>query len=106
MERINIIKISSDAEEMGRMAAFDVSETVKKYINKEGKVNMLFAAAPSQNTFLSSLSKMNIDWSKITCFHLDEYVDLPKGHPNTFEVYLKEHLFKEVKPEKVYFSLC
>ncbi len=74
MERINIIKISSNAEEMGRIAAFDVSEAVKKYINKKGKVNMVFAAAPSQDTFLTSLSAMDIDWSRITCFHLDEYV--------------------------------
>jgi len=103
MERINIIKISADAEEMGRIAAFDVSEAVKKYINKKGKVNMVFAAAPSQDTFLSALSNVDLDWSKITCFHLDEYVDLPRNHPNTFEVYLNEHLFKKVKPGKVYF---
>lgn len=103
MERINIIKISADAEEMGRISAFDVSEAVKKYIDKKGKVNMVFAAAPSQDIFLTSLSVINLDWSKITCFHLDEYVDLPRNHPNTFEVYLNEHLFKKVKPGKVYF---
>jgi len=103
MERINVIKISANAEEMGRIAAFDVSEAIKKYINKKRKLNMVFAAAPSQDTFLASLSAIDIDWSKITCFHLDEYVDLPKNHPNTFEVYLNEHLFKKVKPKKFYF---
>ena len=35
MERINVIKISANAEEMGRIAAFDVSEAIKKYINKK-----------------------------------------------------------------------
>ena len=103
MERINVIKISADAEEMGRIAAFDVAEAIKKNLKEKGKLNMVFAAAPSQDTFLASLSAINLDWSKITCFHLDEYVDLPRNHPNSFEVYLNEHLFEKVKPKKVYF---
>jgi len=103
MERINVIKISADAGEMGKTAALDVAGSIKKHLKKKGKLNMVFAAAPSQDTFLTSLSAMDIDWSKITCFHLDEYVDLPRSHPNTFEVYLNEHLFKKAKPKKVYF---
>ena len=103
MERINVIKIFSNPEEMGRTAALDVAGSIKKHLEKKVKLNMVFAAAPSQNTFLASLSKMDIDWSRITCFHLDEYVDLPRNHPNSFEVYLKEHLFNNLKPKKVYF---
>lgn len=103
MERINIIKVSADADEMGRIAALGVAGSIKKGLEKKGKLNMVFAAAPSQDTFLASLSAINLDWSKIACFHLDEYVDLPRNHPNTFEVYLNEHLFKKVKPRKVYF---
>ncbi len=103
MERISVIKISADAEEMGKAAALDVAGSIKKYLEKKGELNMVFAAAPSQDTFLASLSAINLDWSRITCFHLDEYVDLPRNHPNTFEVYLNEHLFKKVKPKKVYF---
>jgi glucosamine-6-phosphate deaminase len=34
---------------------------------------------------------------------LDDYVDLPRYHPNTFEVYLKEHLFNYVSPRRIYF---
>jgi glucosamine-6-phosphate deaminase len=30
-------------------------------------------------------------------------MDLPRNHPNTFEVYLKEHLFHYVKPRRIYF---
>ena len=65
---------------------------------------MVFAAAPSQNEFLAHLTKnRNIDWSRVTCFHLDDYVDLPRYHPNTFETYLKEHLFDHVNPRRIYF---
>jgi glucosamine-6-phosphate deaminase len=39
----------------------------------------------------------------VTGFHLDDYVDLPRYHPNTFEVYLNEHLFNDVSPRRIYF---
>ena len=89
---------------MGKMAARDVAEAMKRFIREKGKVNMVFAAAPSQNEFLAHLRKeKSIDWSRVTCFHLDDYVDLPRNHPNTFEVYLNEHLFDYVKPRRIYF---
>jgi glucosamine-6-phosphate deaminase len=31
-----------------------------------------------------------IDWSKVTCFHLDEYVGVSDQHPASFQKYLKE----------------
>jgi glucosamine-6-phosphate deaminase len=98
------LSILPTREEMGKMAARDVAEAMKRLMKEKGKVNVVFAAAPSQNEFLAHLRKdKSIHWSKVTCFHLDEYVDLPRTHPNTFEVYLNEHLFNIVKPRKIYF---
>ncbi len=89
---------------MGKAAAKDVATAMKKYLKAKGKVVMVFAAAPSQDEFLSHLVKVRgIKWNKVVCFHLDEYVDLPRNHPNTFEAYLREHLFDLVKPGAVYF---
>ncbi|MDP2971468.1 MAG: 6-phosphogluconolactonase, partial [Deltaproteobacteria bacterium] len=98
------LNILPSREEMGKAAARDVSLAMKRFIKEKGEVVMVFAAAPSQNEFLASLSKTKgIDWSRVICFHLDEYVDLPRHHPNTFEVYLQEHLFSYVHPKAVYF---
>ena len=98
------LNILPTREEMGKIAARDVAEAMKRFIKEKGKVNMVFAAAPSQNEFLANLRKdKRINWSRVTCFHLDDYVDLPRNHPNTFEVYLNEHLFNFVKPRKIYF---
>jgi len=98
------LNIFATRGEMGRAAAKDVSLAMKRFIKEKGKVAIVFAAAPSQNEFLAHLAeKKNLDWSKVVCFHLDEYVDLPRHHPNTFEVYLKEHLFNYVRPKAIYF---
>jgi glucosamine-6-phosphate deaminase len=98
------LNILSNREEMGKAAARDVSGAVRRIIKEKGRATVVFAAAPSQNEFLAHLSGMrSFDWSRVICFHLDEYVDLPRFHPNTFEVYLKEHLFDRVRPKAVYF---
>jgi len=98
------LNVHKTRDEMGRAAAKDVAAAMKKYIKSKGKVVMVFAAAPSQNEFLAHLAKIRaLDWSRVICFHLDEYVDLPRNHPNTFEGYLREHLFDLVNPRTVYY---
>ena len=103
-KRILELNTFSSREEMGKAAARDVAQAMSWFIKEKGKVNVVFAAAPSQDEFLAHLAKnRNIDWARVTCFHLDDYVDLPRYHPNTFEAYLKEHLFDQVNPRRIYF---
>jgi glucosamine-6-phosphate deaminase len=103
-KRILELNILSTRAEMGKMVAGDVARAMNRFIQESGSVNLVFAAAPSQDEFLVHLSaKRDIDWSRVTCFHLDDYVDLPRNHPNTFEVYLQEHLFNHVQPKQVHF---
>ena len=98
------LNVLPNRQEMGKAAARDAAAAMKRFIKEKGKVKVVFAAAPSQNEFLAHLRKdKSIDWSKVICFHLDDYVDLPRNHPNTFEVFLNEHLFNYVKPWKIYF---
>ena len=98
------LKIYRTRDEMGKAAARDVAAAMKRIIRQKGRVNVVFAAAPSQDDFLAHLVKdKSVDWSGVTCFHLDDYVDLPRRHPNTFEVYLNDHLFHYVKPRRVHF---
>jgi glucosamine-6-phosphate deaminase len=102
--RIVELNILPTRDEMGKMAAGDVARAMNRFIKDKGSVNIVFAAAPSQDEFLAHLAKKrNIDWSRVTCFHLDDYVDLPRNHPNTFEVYLQEHIFNRVHPKRIHF---
>ena len=93
------VKVYENADLMGQSAAKKAGEILKKYtVEKKKPMLCVFAAAPSQDTFLEHLCKQEgIDWSMITAFHLDEYLDLPRNHPNTFEVYLRKHIFNKVQ---------
>jgi glucosamine-6-phosphate deaminase len=59
-------------------------------------VNIVFAAAPSQNEFLAALVTLPVDWARINAFHMDEYIGLEEDVSRSFGTYLRERLFEKV----------
>jgi glucosamine-6-phosphate deaminase len=91
------IKVYSDRANMGKEAADMVGGQIVKLLSEQEFVNMIFAAAPSQNEFLAALVKQTgIDWTRINAFHMDEYIGLPENAPQKFGSFLKEKLFRHV----------
>lgn len=97
------VKTYANRKLMGKDAARQVEQCIKKLLAQKPFVNIVFAAAPSQNEFLAALSKVVIDWSKINAFHMDEYVGLSETAPQRFATFLKNALFDKVKFNFVYF---
>lgn len=90
------VKIYDTRDEMGKAAADDTAECIIKLLEKKDKINMVFAAAPSQNELLMYLSQKDLPWERITAFHMDEYAGLDKTHPQSFGRYLYDHIFGKV----------
>ena len=42
------------------------------------------------------LIEMDLDWSQVTTFNLDEYIGLPKEHPQTYHSFMWENLFNHI----------
>jgi glucosamine-6-phosphate deaminase len=83
--------------EMGLAAARDVAGKIRALLEQQDRVNMIFAAAPSQNEFLEALvAAEGIDWQRINAFHMDEYVGLPADAPQAFGNFLKERIFDKL----------
>ena len=57
--------------------------------------------APTSNEVLEHVSHADIDWSKVTAYHMDEYVGLAPDAPQRFARYLDEHIFSKVNFGKV-----
>ena len=88
------VRIYDTRAEMGEAAAQAAAECLRALLSEKDEVNVVFAAAPSQNETLAALVRAEgIDWSRVNAFHMDEYVGLPKGHPARFSQYLCEHIF-------------
>lgn len=89
------VKIADTAQEMGAIAAEDIYAAITALLNEKEEINMIFAAAPSQNTTLAALLKKDIAWERINAFHMDEYIGLPAGSDASFQTYLRDHLFSK-----------
>ena len=88
------VQVYSTRKIMGWSAAKDVAETTRTLLTHQSAVNMIFAAAPSQNEFIEALcAEKDIDWSRINAFHMDEYVKLPTDAPQGFGNFLKKRIF-------------
>lgn len=90
-------KIFETRAEMGKAAADEAAIAIKKLISDKGEINMIFAAAPSQNEFLAALIEdKSIDFTKINAFHMDEYIGLPAEAPQGFGNFLRRAIFEKV----------
>lgn len=89
--------------EMGLAAGRDVEARVTGLLKVKEEVRMVFAAAPSQNEMLDYLAGSElIDWSRVTAFHMDEYLGLSGGADQLFSLYLSRRLFSKVTMKNVY----
>jgi glucosamine-6-phosphate deaminase len=83
------IEIMPDKEQMGKAAAAAGAALVRKALAERGEANIIVATGASQFEMLAALSQQpDINWHRVTGFHLDEYVGLPITHPASFRLYL------------------
>lgn len=89
------VSVYEDRAATGRAAAEAVASSIIQRLRAVGRVNVVFAAAPSQDEFLAGLiAYKGVDWSKVHAFHMDEYLGIEPDHPASFRRYLSEHLFR------------
>jgi glucosamine-6-phosphate deaminase len=87
------------SEDVGRVAAADVAQYLRDVMRERGEARIIAATGASQFTFLAHLVKEpDVDWPRVTMFHLDEYIGLPAGHPASFRRYLHERFIDVVHP--------
>jgi len=92
--------ISETKQELGKKAARLGAKLIREAIHKNGNANIIVATGASQFEMLSELVKEDIEWSKVTAFHLDEYIGISETHPASFRKYLKERFVDIVSPRE------
>ncbi len=90
------VKIFETREQMGEFAAHEAAEQIRTLLRQKSEIHCVFAAAPSQNEFLAALVREDIPWEKIHAYHMDEYVGLEVGHPQSFNEFLSKAIFRRV----------
>ena len=97
------VEIHADRPALGRAAALAAAAYLHDVIAAKGEARVIFACAPSQDEFLAALLEASrqpntsVDWSRVTAFHMDDYVGLYGAHPQSFRHYLRTHFLTHVK---------
>ncbi len=88
------VEIYENRTKMGEAAARDIKAKIAELLKDKAEINMIFAAAPSQNDVLQSLvDDKEIEWNRVNAYHMDEYIGLDKNAPQGFGNFLKAHIF-------------
>jgi glucosamine-6-phosphate deaminase len=98
------VKVYRTRRDMGEAAGKAVATRLRTLLATQSHVRMIFAAAPSQQELLDHLVRADgINWKRVTAFHMDEYIGLPEGAEQSFGLWLKEAIFKRVRPGEVHY---
>src|SRR5215213_2782777 len=94
--RLNVYVYESRPK-MGAAAAATVAAEIRRLQAERGRAVGIFASAPSQNEFLAALAGTHgIDWPNVKGFHLDEYLGMDEGAPQSFRRFLLDRLVNKV----------
>ena len=98
------LRVYENRQSLGEAAAHDVANRINNLLLNRRFVNIIFAAAPSQNEFLYFLQRRHdVRWSRVNAFHMDEYIGLPNDSPQRFGNFLKERFFDKVSLHAVHY---
>lgn len=87
-------------DDLATDAANEAHAIFKRALSEKGSAAAILATGNSQIQFLKKLVAMpGIDWSKVTLFHMDEYLGIPSDHKASFQKYMKERVESLVHPK-------
>lgn len=89
-----LVKSFPTRQQMGAVAADEIAAELRARLDRQAGVRMVFASAPSQSDVIAALvAAKDVDWSRVTAFHMDEYIGLDLGSPQRFGNWLRRHIF-------------
>ena len=92
-----------EREALGAAAARDIGDALTRRLDSQPEVRVIFASAPSQEATLRHLAtRRGIEWSRVTAFHMDEYLGLAPEAPQRFGNWLRAALLDRVRVGTAY----
>ncbi len=92
------VEVYANKQEMGEAAAFRAAAACAEIMRNQAHANLVFSTGASQFMFIAALRAAGIDWRRVYCFHLDEYVDISPQHPASFRLWLRQRVETPLQP--------
>jgi glucosamine-6-phosphate deaminase len=98
------VRIYANRDDLAADAACEVNDYLQKTLANQGSAAVILATGNSQIQFLAKLIALGgVDWSRITLFHMDEYLGLSSNHKASFRKYMRERVESLIKPRAFHY---
>lgn len=86
------VTVHDDAQALGAAVAEAFAAEVRTRMAKRDVVGVVLATGNSQVPFTDALAAVDLDWSRIEVFHLDEYLGIDENHEAGFRRWMRERV--------------
>ncbi len=98
------VRVYASQVDMARAVAQIARTYLVELLAKQNSAAVILATGNSQIQFLESLIALGgVDWSKLTLFHMDEYLGIDANHPASFRRYMRERVESRVRPRAFHY---
>jgi glucosamine-6-phosphate deaminase len=98
------VVVHADVETLAAAAAEEAAGIIAAAVADRGSASVMLATGNSQLAFLSALvARDDVEWSRVTITHMDEYVGMAPDHPASFARYIRERVADVVSPDAVHY---
>lgn len=98
------VRVYANQPALAAAAAAEVRDYLAGVLRQQGLARVILASAASQEQFLAALTELpGIEWSRVTLFHMDEYLGITPAHPASFRRFLRERVELKVHPHAFHY---
>ncbi|MEY2858420.1 MAG: hypothetical protein RLZZ74_2733 [Cyanobacteriota bacterium] len=115
------VRVAPVAADLTQDVAIMVQDYLQSLLKQQETVRIILATGNSQLDFLKAIGRglgvypherpnqeaiaqgHQLDWSRIICFHLDEYLGIAADHPGSFHYYLHHKVEQPLQPRKFHY---
>ena len=93
------VTIADSNENLGAAVARAFAEAARTHLAGRDGIAVILATGNSQLSFARAVvQRDDIEWSRITILHMDEYLGMPEEHSASFRRWMRENIVSRVAP--------
>jgi glucosamine-6-phosphate deaminase len=94
------VTVSESNDDLGEAVAEAFARAAASALEEAPEIAVILATGNSQLSFAKAVRRRDdIEWSRITILHMDEYLGMSEDHPASFRRWMKETLIEHVSPK-------
>lgn len=98
------VRIYASRRQLGAEAAAQAAQIIRDAVGQRGAARIVVATGNSQLDMIHALAEIpDLPWNAVDVFHMDEYAGMPRTHPASFRLWIKQRIEDKVHPRKVHY---